>query len=327
MKKRQILAVAAIAALVVSCDGGSVSTKPSLSTDTDTLAYAYGLDVAEKGLGQYIVQLGVVTDTASFRMGYEYKIEIETDSLTKATLLKALPAKIDSLKKANARNLDDFIKGLNKALSASEKDAAYMKGIQVGTQLQQMADGLSTHVFGEDSKEKINKKALLSGIVTILKNEKPLFENYSAIFESKMHAIEEAKVKEQYGADIEAGKKFMEENKAKEGVVTLPDGLQYKVITEGTGEKPTAGSQVKVHYTGTLIDGTVFDSSVERGEPAVFGVNQVIPGWTEALQLMPVGSKWLVYVPAELGYGSQSQGAIKPYSTLIFEVELLSIEK
>lgn len=129
-------------------------------------------------------------------------------------------------------------------------------------------------------------------------------------------------------ANLEEGNKFLEENGKREGVVTTDSNLQYEVLTEGTGEKPGATDRVRVHYHGTLIDGTVFDSSVERGEPAVFGVNQVIPGWTEALQLMPVGSKWKVFIPSNLAYGPRGAGAdIGPNAALIFEVELLEIVK
>lgn len=128
--------------------------------------------------------------------------------------------------------------------------------------------------------------------------------------------------------NLEAGNKFLEENGKREGVTTTESGLQYEVLTEGTGEKPAATDQVRVHYHGTLIDGTVFDSSVDRGEPTVFGVNRVIPGWTEALELMPVGSKWKVYIPAELAYGERGPSpAIGPNSALVFEVELLEIVK
>lgn len=128
--------------------------------------------------------------------------------------------------------------------------------------------------------------------------------------------------------NLEEGNKFLEENKKREGVTTTESGLQYEVITEGTGAKPTADDQVRVNYHGTLIDGTVFDSSVDRGEPAVFGVGQVIPGWTEALKLMPVGSKWKVYLPSDIAYGERGAGGkIGPNSTLIFEVELLEIVK
>ena len=125
----------------------------------------------------------------------------------------------------------------------------------------------------------------------------------------------------------EKGEKFLEENKKRAGVVTLPSGLQYEVIKEGhTGHYAKATDRVQCHYEGTLVDGTLFDSSIQRGQPAVFGVSQVIPGWVEALQLMPEGAKWRLYIPSELGYGAQGAGElIPPHSTLIFEVELLKI--
>ena len=123
------------------------------------------------------------------------------------------------------------------------------------------------------------------------------------------------------------GAAFLAENKKKEGVVETASGLQYKVVKMGTGAKPSATDRVKVHYHGTLIDGTVFDSSVQRGEPITFGLNQVIAGWTEGVQLMPVGSKFIFYIPSNLAYGDRAAGSIKPGSTLIFEVELLDIEK
>jgi FKBP-type peptidyl-prolyl cis-trans isomerase FklB len=123
-----------------------------------------------------------------------------------------------------------------------------------------------------------------------------------------------------------AGQKFLTENGKRKGVVTLPSGLQYEIMKEGSGAKPKATDQVTTHYHGTLIDGTVFDSSVERGQPATFPVSGVIKGWVEALQLMPVGSKWKLYVPSDLAYGARGAGGkIGPHTTLIFEVELLSI--
>ena len=125
-----------------------------------------------------------------------------------------------------------------------------------------------------------------------------------------------------------AGQAFLDANKSKPGVVALPSGLQYKVIKEGTGPKPSENDRVTVHYKGSLINGKVFDSSIERGEPATFGVSEVIAGWTEALQLMPVGSKWEIYMPSDLGYGDAGSGsAIEPGSALVFEVELLDIAK
>lgn len=131
---------------------------------------------------------------------------------------------------------------------------------------------------------------------------------------------------EKVAANLKAGQDFLEANKTKPGIVSLPSGLQYEVITEGSGAKPLASNKVTCHYHGTLIDGTVFDSSVRRGQPATFPLNAVIKGWTEGLQLMPAGSKWRFFIPPHLGYGDrQAGGQIGPNSTLIFEVELLDI--
>jgi FKBP-type peptidyl-prolyl cis-trans isomerase FklB len=131
---------------------------------------------------------------------------------------------------------------------------------------------------------------------------------------------------EQAAANLKAGQEFLASNKEKAGVTELPSGLQYEVITEGTGAKPTESNKVKCHYHGTLINGTIFDSSVQRGQPASFPLNQVIKGWTEGLQLMPTGSKWRFFIPPHLGYGErQASAEIGPNSTLIFEVELLGI--
>lgn len=136
------------------------------------------------------------------------------------------------------------------------------------------------------------------------------------------------KQEEELKKNTEDGRIFLEENAKREGVVILPSGLQYEIITEADGEIPTATDKVKCHYHGTLITGEVFDSSVQRGQPAVFGVNQVIKGWVEALQLMSVGSKWKLYIPADLAYGAQGAGEmIGPNTALVFEVELLGIEK
>ncbi len=132
----------------------------------------------------------------------------------------------------------------------------------------------------------------------------------------------------QAAAAKEEGIAFLAENGKKEGVVTLPSGLQYQIIKEGTGDKPTASSKVTTHYHGTTTNGEVFDSSVERGQPAQFGVNQVIAGWTEALQLMPVGSKWKLFIPSDLAYGARGAGPkIPPHAALVFEVELISIDQ
>lgn len=128
------------------------------------------------------------------------------------------------------------------------------------------------------------------------------------------------------GQNAAVGKAFLEKNKKEEGVIELPSGLQYKVLKEGTGKKPKATDKVRCHYEGMLLDGTVFDSSIKRGEPAVFGVNQVIQGWVEALQLMSEGSKWRLFIPSEMAYGARGAGnSIPPHATLIFDVELIAV--
>ena len=175
-----------------------------------------------------------------------------------------------------------------------------------------------------------------SGVNTI--NPELFFEGVKDTFDGELpkilpdeanHILENFIAKANQGQNnnnLEAGLTFLSENSTKEGVIELPSGLQYKVLNEGEGELPTLTDQVKCHYHGTLIDGTVFDSSVERGQPAVFPVKGVIQGWIEALQLMSTGSKWRLFIPSELGYGEQGAGgAIGPNSTLIFDVELLEI--
>ncbi len=171
----------------------------------------------------------------------------------------------------------------------------------------------------------INYEQFLAGVKgTFEKNGKLTNEQAQAYLKDFMA---KKQLIENQGNKI-AGEKFLEANKTKEGITTLPSGLQYKVLTKGTGTvKPTLTDKVKTHYHGTLIDGTVFDSSVERGQPISFPVNGVIRGWVEALQLMVPGDKWEIYVPFDLAYGSRATGKIKPFSTLIFTVELIEIEK
>jgi len=144
--------------------------------------------------------------------------------------------------------------------------------------------------------------------------------------QQRLMATQQKVVKEQAAKNLSESKTFLTENGKKEGIKTLPSGLEYKVVTEGSGKMPKAEDTVTVHYKGTLIDGTEFDSSYKRGQPATFQVKGVIKGWTEALQLMKEGSKWQLFVPPELGYGERSMGPIPPNSTLIFEVELLTIK-
>ena len=170
----------------------------------------------------------------------------------------------------------------------------------------------------------ISIEDFVQGINDVLAGEKTALTHAEAqkvVNERFQQLAEEA-----YAKVKEEGEAFLAANKDKEGVVTLPSGLQYEIITEGTGKKPSATDRVECHYEGTLIDGTVFDSSIRRGEPAVFGVNQVIRGWVEALQLMPEGSKWRLYIPQDMAYGANGAGEmIPPYSALVFEVELIKV--
>ena len=172
--------------------------------------------------------------------------------------------------------------------------------------------------------QNINVEDFANAVKAVLENkETAITHNEAREIVNKYFEELEAKLNAQ---NIEKGKNFLIENAKRAGVVTLASGLQYEVIAEGNGKKPLSTDSVKCHYEGTLIDGTLFDSSVKRGEPAVFGVNQVIKGWVEALQLMSEGSKWRLSIPSELAYGAQQAGEmIPPHSTIIFDVELIEV--
>ncbi len=194
-----------------------------------------------------------------------------------------------------------------------EEKISYALGLSIGGSLMQSGvKEINTDLFTEA----IN--SVITGTPEIKMKPSDANTLLQEYFGKKQAEAKEAMTK--------VGKDFLEKNKLNEGVVELPSGLQYKVLTKGEGSKPQATDQVKCHYHGTLIDGNVFDSSVDRGEPAVFPVNGVIKGWVEALQLMEVGSKWQLFIPYDLAYGEQGAGdRIGPYETLIFEVELLEI--
>lgn len=187
----------------------------------------------------------------------------------------------------------------------------------------QFGDQLAADPF-----EGLNAEAMAQGLVDALNGKaSPVDQMAMQQAFQEINEVMQAKHAEKAKAAAAVGEAFLAENATKDNIVVLDSGLQYEILEEGTGEKPSAESVVSTHYHGTLIDGTVFDSSVERGQPAEFPVNRVIAGWTEALQLMPTGSKWRLYVPYNLAYGEQgSGGAIGPYETLIFDVELLDIK-
>ena len=265
--------------------------KPNLANEEDSLAYIFGISQSN-GLQQYATgQLGV-----------------------------------------DRNCLNKFAEGIIDRANTDPNDkelAAYNAGGQIGTTVVQMAQRMGKEYYAADETKSINPSVVAAGIVAGLlgKNEIPV-DSANMVFQQKMAAQQEANKEALYGPNRIAGERFLEENKTKDGVVTTESGLQYKVITMGTGKKPTERQKVNVDYEGHLIDGTVFDSSYKRGQPSTFQVNQVIKGWTEALQLMPVGSKWELYIPYQLAYGDRATSAeIKPYSALIFTVELKGIEE
>ncbi len=206
------------------------------------------------------------------------------------------------------------------SLKNSVDSASYAIGISTGAGYR---ENLKTLPGG-----KANIDDLIAGFIQAIKGDSAVMKMSPREAQQYLQTyFVEAQAREAQ-ENKEAGEKFLAENKTKEGVITTESGLQYKVEKEGTGAKPTEKDKVKVHYTGTLLDGTKFDSSIDRGEPAVFGVGQVIKGWTEGLQIMPVGSKYIFWIPSELAYGAHGAGQdIKPNSVLKFEVELLEIVK
>ena len=289
MKKITTLAAIAAVAGLASCT--AQAPKANLKTELDSLSYSIGM-AQTQGLKGYLVG----------------RMDVDTAYLA------------------------EFIKGVNEgAKKSGKKETAYMAGLQIGQQISnQMMKGINHELFGNDSVKTISKENFLAGFIagTLEKGGLMTMEQAQTYTQTAMEAIKAKAMEEKYADNKAAGEKFLAENKTKEGVKTTPSGLQYKVITEGKGEIPADTCKVKVNYKGTLIDGTEFDSSYKRKEPTTFRANQVIKGWTEALTMMPVGSKWELYIPQELAYGARESGnQIKPFSTLIFEVELLSIEK
>ena len=289
MKKVGILAAVAIATGLASCT--AQAPKATLKTDVDSLSYAIGISQTN-GLKDYLSQ----------------RMEMDTAYIA------------------------DFLKGVNDAANkTSKKDQAYLLGLQIGSQMAgpQAIKGMNHQLFADDSTMTVNKSDILAGVFAgvLNKDMKITPEEAQVLIQKMMESIKGKAAEKKYADNKAAGEKFLAENKTKEGVKTTASGLQYKVITEGKGEIPNDTCKVKVNYRGKLIDGTEFESTYTRNEPFVTNVGGVIKGWTEALKMMPVGSKWELYIPQELAYGSRDMGQIKPFSALVFEIELLDIEK
>ena len=289
MKKLTFMAVMAIAAATISSCGNG-TPKADLRSDVDTVSYAIGM-AQTQGLKDYLVgHLGV--DTAY---------------------------------------IGEFIKGLNEGANAGDnkKQAAYYAGIQIGQQISnQMKPGINHELFGDDSTKTISMKNFMAGFVSGTTGKEGLMtmEQAQETAQRLMKDIKARELEKTYGENKLAGEKFLADNAKKEGVKVLESGVQYKVIKEGTGKIPADTSMVKVHYEGRTLDGNVFDSSYKRNSPIDLRANQVIKGWTDALVHMPAGSVWEVYIPQDLAYGDREQAQIKPFSMLIFKIELLEVK-
>lgn len=281
--------MAVAAATFTAC--GNSTPKAQLKTDVDSMSYAIGL--VQSQYVRQAIQQGQVIDTTY---------------------------------------MSEFIKGINEGVNAGDnkKKAAYIMGLQIGQQIStQLVKGINHEVYGEDSTKTISLKNLLAGFITGVNGKKGLMDPNQAqnVAQTKMEAIKTKTMSKEYGPNKAAGEKFLAANAKKPGVVTLKSGVQYKVIKEGKGAIPSDTSTVQVQYEGRTIDGKVFDSSYKSGHAVTMHANQVIPGFSEALTHMPEGSVWEVYIPQQLAYKERQAGQIKPFSALIFKIELVKVGK
>lgn len=300
MKKITFVAAMAIAAATFTSCGNSSAPKAELKSDVDTLSYTMGVAQSQQLKGYLTQALGI-----------------------------------------DSTYLNDFVKGLNEGVNAGDdkKKSAYFAGLQIGQQISQgMIPGMNRQVFGTDSTKTLSTKNFVAGLLTALGGEKALFTTEQA--QQMSESLSTSIRAKQFMKNMEAGKKYIAEYAKKEGIqkisVDRVDSMRkehfkgdiyYKVVKAGTGAVPTANSKVKFDYEGKTIDGNVFDSSIQRKQPVVMQVTQLVPGFTEALLHMPVGSEWEVVIPQELAYGENGSSGIEPYSTLIFTIKLLGIEK
>ena len=302
MKKRTIIiALAIVVASAFSIEGFAAKKK----------------EKAQKKQEKSVVTMTTQSDTLSYVAGM--------------SLTQGLVEFLQHSMKIDTAYMADFISGLEKTIESADDPQfkAYMAGMEIAKQLKEkMLPGMAREL--KNSPDSLVEELAFRGFIDALQGDTTYYniEDASLLFKDLMSEAKEAKTEKLYGENRRAGEQFLAENSKKEGVITTESGLQYKVIVEGKGEKPQATDRVKVNYEGRLVDGTVFDSSAKHGDkPLEFKANQVIKGWTEALTLMPVGSKWELYIPYDLAYGERDSGKIKPFSALIFTVELVEIVK
>ena len=292
MKKLTFMASMAIAAATMVSCGGSHTPSANLKTDIDSLSYAEGISVGQNFNMNNVLQ------------------QLDVDSAY----------------------VDEFVKGVCEAVNASndKKTAAYYAGLNIGSQLSEgFLARLNDQYFAADSTKTLSKDNFLAAFLDMVQGKDPKMDLMAAdsVRRTLQDRIMEEQFAKQFAENKQKGEDFLAENAKNDSVQTTPSGLQYKILTKGEGAVPVDSSTVRVDYEGRLIDGTVFDSSFERGQSVDFPIQGgLIKGWVEALKLMPVGSEWELYIPQDLAYGFRGQGQmIPPYSTLIFRVKLLDI--
>lgn len=288
--------LAAAAAVVMSSCGGSSTPKATLGNGIDSLCYAYGMDQAN-GFNEF-----AFSDPRGMCLDSAYQNEL----------------------------IKGIIDGAN--LGGSDSKQAYYAGVAIGQQLRNNVNkGLAYRIFGDDadSTQVVSLNDFMAGFIAAIKGDSTIMSpsGVREFITVKMNEIKAKAMEAQYGEYRKQNEEYMKKIAKADSVQALGGGVYYKCLVQGNGAIPTLNDRVKVHYEGKTIDGSIFDSSYTRGEPIELGCSQVIKGWTDALTHMPVGSKWILYIPSEAGYGAQDQGPIKPFSTLIFTVELLDIVK
>jgi FKBP-type peptidyl-prolyl cis-trans isomerase len=307
---------------IISCKN---SANLAITTEADSVSYILGAFQGKRMVEQFerakidsLIDMDVYLE-AFHDATQEKELKMIPDS-NKATLDQFFQT-LQTSQMMAARDTTGTASSFNPA-KATLDSISYLLGADFGL-------GLNEN-FSQNGMDTVLKIPLIiDGFATAMEGKELKLdpEANMPMMEAFFQKLQEDQLMAEHGDKKRAGEEFLAKNKGLEEVTTTASGLQYEVITEGKGAIPTFNDKVKVHYHGTFVDGTVFDSSVDRGEPSTFGVGQVIKGWTEALQLMPVGSKWKLYIPYDIAYGAQGRGSIPPFSMLIFEVELLEIVK
>ncbi len=275
------------------------------------IALAMMFVACDRGYKHQNVELNNADDSICYAMG----------TMTGVQLSQYIDSKNDSLD-----GRAEVLKGLRKGVNDNDE---YAKFGMIGEDLARMLEQMDAEGLLGDSTLDVDKAKVIQGLINTLLDDASVTTFEGANPDEYLRNFQMEKTRKQmlerYSENKKAGEDFLAANKEKKGVFTTESGIQYEILKKGNGKKPLLTDNVRVHYHGTLIDGTVFDSSVDRKEPAEFGLMGVIKGWQEILQMMPVGSKWRVYIPQELAYGDREMGNIKPFSVLIFDIELIKI--